>query len=237
MAASAMSAMELPPSDQSEWLWQSPRSSALSRAAVRVERRGPDHLQNWPGSRASFPQWPPRSAPAVVSPTLGICLRRPKRRAARARPGPARPRRPQPGGRGAHLVGLRTFPLEQVGDAAKRCSGSHRLFPQSFRARLGTTGLAHLAVSDIAAATARREARRPGHVRPVPGVVRSIVAASTSPPMGHRDGGAGPARSRWSAHRDRRRRPRPTTRASIPGRGYGPSPTRPRTPSCGERSG
>ena len=76
-AASAISAMGLPPSDQSEWLWQSPRSSARElrgrsgRARARPRPRGERGRTGVSPARASA------ITRAVVSPTPGRSVRRP----------------------------------------------------------------------------------------------------------------------------------------------------------------
>jgi len=132
--------------------------------------------------------------------------------------------------------GLGAVTLEQVGDAAKRLGGPHRLGPSVLLCRLGATRWVRRAVSGTAAATVRLEVPPRGHAPPTAGAARATVAGRASRPTDRPGAGTDPARSRWSARRDRPRRPRPRKGRRHLGMGARPHDQAPKT-SCGARSG
>ncbi len=244
-AASAITSIGLPPSDQSEWVWQSPFSSA------RIAAPGPSSgLGVSASSRSRYDGISPASActitRSVFSPTPGQIAQRPG--GGQLVQLLVRQRADGVGGVAERLdaVGRLSRPLQDVPDAVERRDGVD--FPSvslgSCFLRLPRAAVLAVAGLPVAVIADLDIDRRRGRTTVVvvgavvdvcaaaPAGLAGVSAAGRCRPAGERDRGrreAGPPPGRRRGHGQRARRHRAATTAAPP------RPTARSAPSCRRR--
>ena len=233
MAASAISRMGAPPSDQSEWLWQSPWSRSHKPAAAALMAGGSTVPRAARGRRGRRRR-PPRRSPARSS-----CRHRGSSGAGRGHGrqlvdgqlGDGAP--PHCGTPGPCRTRLRRAPAGRR-YVATRLDRVHRSYP--FLARLGATRGGSSGCLGYSGGHGASAGRRTGPWPPCPSSGCRDCGSSAIP-----DHGSPRRRTRSGTVRivsppGRRCRPRPTPTASRPGRPPSVGRTMRRTPSCGAHS-